>query len=146
MRALWKLEVGCCTGTPSPMAPPDAAENDPNRAAALKCILPQYPGEDVLAHAGQQWLEQAKPRLADAGLLAVAEGHDPPDVECIVDVDLVLLPSLPISHKEYRIRRLRRENSRYTSAARDGSRDATARETRARDGRVGNGVGQILVC
>ena len=56
---------------------------DPSKAAALKCSLPQYPGEDVLAHTGQQWLEQAKPRLADAGLLAVAEGEGPPDVQCI---------------------------------------------------------------
>ena len=40
--------------------------------------LPQFPGEDFLAHAGTQWLEQAEARLASAGLLAVAEGDDPP--------------------------------------------------------------------
>ena len=60
------------------MAPSDAAaDNDSSKhAAALKCILPQYPGDEVLAHAGQLWLEQSRPRLADASLLAVAEGEE----------------------------------------------------------------------
>ena len=59
--------------------------------------LPQFPGEDFLAHAGTQWLEKAEARLAAMSLLVVAQGHDPPAARCIVDVDLsallqILLP------------------------------------------------------
>ena len=34
-------------------------------------------------------------------LLTVAEGNEPPEVKCIVDVDLDELPELPVTHKEH---------------------------------------------
>lgn len=38
-------------------------------------------------------------------LLTVAEGHYPPEVTCIVDVNLDELPELPESHKEHNRRK-----------------------------------------
>ena len=66
--------------------------------------FPVVPGELCLAHAGSQYKEQAETRLANLGLLAVAQGFDPPNVKCIVDVDLDDLPELPHDHKEYQRR------------------------------------------
>ena len=85
-------------------SPGTGATNTPSAAhtAALGVgDFPQFPGEDFLAHAATQFQEQAEARLANRGLLAVAEGHPPTAVKCIVDVDLTALPELPPSHRDY---------------------------------------------
>ena len=61
--------------------------------------LPPFPGENFLAHAASQWLEQAEARLAARGLLNVAEGHAPASVKRIVDIPI--LPELPMGHRDY---------------------------------------------
>ena len=63
--------------------------------------FPQFPGEEFFAHAGSQWVEMAEVRLTKRGLLAVAQGHDPPTVTSIVDIDLTELPELPQSHRDH---------------------------------------------
>jgi len=63
--------------------------------------FPQFPGEDFLAHTATQYLEAAEARFAKLKLLAVAEGHDPPAVKAIIDVDLDSIPELPQSHRDY---------------------------------------------
>ena len=60
-----------------------------------------YPGDDHLAHASKTYMEQANARLADKGLLAVAQGHDPAWVRCIIDIPLDDLPLLPHTHRDY---------------------------------------------
>ena len=40
-----------------------------------KLALPAFPGEDLLAHEGTLWIEQAEARFGT--LLAVAQGHPP---------------------------------------------------------------------
>ena len=50
--------------------------------------LPQFPGEEPLAHESTQWKEKATARLTSAGLLAVAQGHPSAAAKCIVDIDL----------------------------------------------------------
>ena len=54
--------------------------------------LPQFPGEEFLAHAGSQWKEKAENRLIAAGLLEVARGGIPASLAKIVDIDLSALP------------------------------------------------------
>ena len=63
--------------------------------------FPQFPGEDFLAHAATLYLEQAEARLAGRGLLAVAQGHPPANVQRIVDESLDDLPLLDATHKDY---------------------------------------------
>ena len=63
--------------------------------------LPQFPGEDFLAHEGSLWLEAAEARLAARKLLAVANGSPPPGAKAIIDVDLTSLPPLPPTHRDY---------------------------------------------
>ena len=79
----------------------DAAANSTN-------ALPQFPGEDLLAHAGTQWKEAAETRLSALKLLHVAQGGMPPAVLEIIDVDLTDLPSLPAGHRDHH----RREETR----------------------------------
>ena len=59
-----------------------------------KLALPAFPGEDLLAHEGTLWIEQAEARLGT--LLAVAQGHPPARNARLVDIDLTALPLLPI--------------------------------------------------
>ena len=75
----------------------DAAEHDKSGADSA---LPDYPGEDFLAHSGSHWLELAEARLTTAGLLHVANGYPPHSVGQIIDVDLTALPMLPIGHRD----------------------------------------------
>ena len=82
--------------------------------------LPQFPGEDVLAHAGSQWLEQAEARLTKAGLLTVAQGNDPNATAAIIDVDLSSLPPLPHDHRDFS----RREETRIKIANQNASNAA----------------------
>ena len=49
--------------------------------------LPQFPGEDFLAHTAALWREQAEARLAKRGLLMVAQGQEPASAKCIIDID-----------------------------------------------------------
>ena len=79
-----------------------ATTGDVNVTSSSKELsLPDFPGEDFLAHAGTQWLESAEAKLAGKQLLAVAQGHEPPAVKCIVDIDLSELPTLPTSHRDH---------------------------------------------
>ena len=58
-------------------------------------ILPQFPGEDFLAHAGALHKEQMDARLGEIGLLPVAQGFEPDSVKGLKDYDLSVLPMLP---------------------------------------------------
>lgn len=71
-------------------------------------LLPQFPGEDFLAHQGTAWWEQAEAVLSLHGLLAVANGHEPEACQAIVDVDLNLLPALPVTDREHNRRHEKR--------------------------------------
>ena len=56
-------------------------------------------GEEMLSHDAEKYMEAAKTALNDdRGLLSVLEGHDPPEVRCIIDIDLNSIPSLPNTH------------------------------------------------
>ena len=63
--------------------------------------IPQYPGEDVHAHAATQYREAVEARLATRGLLVVANGGMPATATAIVDVDLSRLPMLPVTDRDY---------------------------------------------
>ena len=75
---------------------------------AAKAQLPLYPGVDVHAHAGQEWIESVEAKLAGIGLLAVARGQLPAEALVITDMDMEQLPSLPVDHRDYN----RREEAR----------------------------------
>ena len=64
--------------------------------------LPQFPGDDFLAHDATAWLEQAEPRLGK--LLAVAQGQQPAAAAAIIDIDLGDLPELPHDHRDFQRR------------------------------------------
>ena len=68
--------------------------------ASTDDFLPQFPGEDSLAHEGTQWKENARAALGARDLLAVAQGQMPSTARCIIDVDLATLPELPESHRD----------------------------------------------
>jgi hypothetical protein len=76
-----------------------ADDTDTRRNSAQR--LPEFPGENFLAHQGSQWLESAEAIMAAAQLIAVAKGFPPQSTACIVDVDLDDLPALPASHRDY---------------------------------------------
>ena len=63
--------------------------------------FPQFPGEDFQAHSAAQYKEQIDARLADLGLLAVAQGHDPASVKSIIDYDISVLPVLASTHRDF---------------------------------------------
>ena len=60
--------------------------------------FPQCPGEGFLQHAAAVFRETAESRLANAGLLAIAQGHDPYAVTSIKDTDMSSIPTLPPTH------------------------------------------------
>ena len=80
-------------------------DDDPMKSK-FTVSLPDFPGEDFYAHAAAVWLEKAKVRMTDAGLLTVCEGNDPEVVKSIIDLEL--LPSLPADHPHH----FRREDER----------------------------------
>ena len=80
-------------------------------------IMPQFPGEDCLAHAGTQFKEAAETRLSGRSLLGVANGLAPPAVEKIIDVDLAMLPSLPPTDRDYNRREESRMKAMHTNRA-----------------------------
>ena len=51
------------------------AENSAEKTHSSAVALPEFPGEDVLAHEGAVWIEQAEARFGP--LLAVAQGQPP---------------------------------------------------------------------
>jgi hypothetical protein len=61
--------------------------------------FPELPGEQPLAHAGQQYKEQAEATLATLGLLAVANGQPHAGTRAIVDIDLNDVPPLPSNQR-----------------------------------------------
>lgn len=67
-----------------------ADDTDTRRNSAQR--LPEFPGENFLAHQGSQWLESAEAIMAAAQLISVAKGFPPQSTACIVDVDLDDLP------------------------------------------------------
>ena len=69
-------------------------------AALSSTTLPQFPGDDLLAHAAAIYKESAEARFAAKGLLATAQGFDPPSVRCIKDIELADLPLLPEGHRD----------------------------------------------
>ena len=73
----------------------DAAANVGSKKPDSATLLKDFPGEDFLSHAGTQWKEHAVAKLAEAKLLAVARGHEPPAVKLIQDIDLFDFPELP---------------------------------------------------
>ena len=66
--------------------------------------IPQFPGEHPLSHEAALYKDQLEARLADRGLLAVAQGHPPPATLTIVDTDLSALPALPVAHRDHQRR------------------------------------------
>ena len=99
---LYPLNICGRNGAASPEVMSQATTGDVNVTSSSKELsLPDFPGEDFLAHAGTQWLESAEAKLAGKQLLAVAQGHEPPAVKCIVDIDLSELPTLPTSHRDH---------------------------------------------
>jgi ribosomal protein L18E len=63
--------------------------------------FPELTSERPLAHAAEQYIEQAESRFAALGLLAAAEGHPHASTLAIVDIDLDELPPLPRDHRDY---------------------------------------------
>ena len=78
-----------------------AGSADNLKEMAFAADFPQYPGEDVLAHNAVDFQEKAENTLAPLGLLAVVHGEEPASVRAIVDVDLSLMPELPLGHRDY---------------------------------------------
>ena len=69
-----------------------STENSAEISHNSKISLPAFPGEEVLAHEGAVWIEQAEARFGT--LLAVAQGQPPARTMRIVDIDLTALPML----------------------------------------------------
>jgi hypothetical protein len=72
-----------------------------NSNSAKDTAFPELPGEQPLAHAGQQYREQAEATLATLGLLAVANGQPHSGTRAIVDIDLDDVPPLPADHRDF---------------------------------------------
>ena len=79
--------------------------------------FPQFPGENVHAHAATQYKEAAKARFAARNLLVVANGGTPAAARAIVDVDLTELPELPVDNRDYSRRLETRIKIKATNAA-----------------------------
>ena len=62
--------------------------------------FPQFPGEDCLAHTASTYKEQLDARLTGLGLLAVAQGHPPASVGCIIDVRPSSRPKASLSQDD----------------------------------------------
>ena len=85
-------------------------ERDDHRSSTTaKIELPDFPGEQVLAHEGNAWIIAATVRLAPHELIVVAETGVPPAARAIVDTDLSDYPELPSSHPQYERRKSERK-------------------------------------
>ena len=80
--------------------------------------FPQFPGEDCLAHTASTYQEQLDARLTGLGLLAVAQGHPPASVGCIIDQPLDDLPALHPTHRDFNRREEARSKAKVANAAR----------------------------
>ena len=67
---------------------------------SAKDLLP-HPGPRPSSHEAAAHLKSTKARLGAQGLLIVAEGGIPPEVDLIIDVDLTCLPVPPVGHPQY---------------------------------------------
>ena len=65
---------------------------------ALRCRIPDYPGEEPLQHLATQWRELRDDALRDAGLIEVAKGGEPPSIRHMRFHDLNQYPLLPDGH------------------------------------------------
>ena len=79
--------------------------------------FPQFPGEDCLAHTASTYQEQLDARLTGLGLLAVAQGHPPASVACIIDLPLDDLPALDPTHRDFNRREEARSKAKVANAA-----------------------------
>ena len=79
----------------------DGDERSKVSTTRVDLVLPEFPGEEFFAHAAEDWLEQAQARMAPGGMLAVAQGHEPPACKVIIDVDLSSLPPLPPDARDF---------------------------------------------
>ena len=61
---------------------------DHRSTTATKVALPDFPGEQVLAHEGNAWVIAARVKLAPHELIVVAETGVPPAARAIIDTDL----------------------------------------------------------
>ena len=94
------------------MQTPSMTEN-----TAQSGSIPQFPGEEFLAHAATQYSEQAETQLAARKLLVVAQGGYPASVKAIVDVNLGDLPELPAGDRDYNRRHEARIKIKAQNAA-----------------------------
>ena len=85
--------------------------------------IPQIPGQDVHAHAAEQYIEQVETRFTSHHLLVVAEGGEVPATLKIIDTDLSLLPELPHTHRDY----ARRQEARI-KATKENMQNAITRQ------------------
>jgi hypothetical protein len=82
---------------------------DHKSSTASKIELPDFPGEQVLAHEGNAWIIAATVKLAPHELIVVAETGVPPAARAIVDTDLSDYPELPANHPQYERRKSERK-------------------------------------
>ena len=94
-----------------------AAREDSGSTKSKSQEFPQCPGEDVHAHAATQYVEAVEARWAARGLLVVANGGTPAAARAIVDIDLTMLPSLPVASRDHH----RREEARIKVMAQNAS-------------------------
>ena len=78
----------------------DSTSSDKSISSLKDVAFPQFPGEDFLAHAASQYVEQRDARLTALKLMSVADGGDPPSVKNIIDIDLGTFPHLPVGHRD----------------------------------------------
>ena len=85
---------------------------------ALPCVLVDFPGEEPLAHEGQEWHKSTTSKLSAAELMGAAETGIPAGFNEIRDHDLSLYPEYPPEHSYYERRcneriKLQRENDQF---------------------------------
>ena len=84
------------------LAAGDAATTTLKDTLSTSQDFPQYPGDDVHAHAAKQYQEAVEARWAKRGLLATANGGYPAAANAIIDIDLNELPPLPVGDRDHR--------------------------------------------
>ena len=88
-----------------------------NNQHANNSAFPQYPGEDVHAHAATQFIEAAEARFAGDNLLAAANGGVPPSAKQIIDIPMDSIPALPVTHRDHSRRQEARIKAQVQNAA-----------------------------
>jgi len=87
------------------LAAGDAATTTLKDKLSTSQDFPQYPGDDVHAHAAKQYQEAVEARWAKRGLLATANGGYPAAANAIIDIDLNELPPLPVGDRDHNRRK-----------------------------------------